>query len=422
MKKVLVVGSGGREHALVWKLAQSCEVQKVYCASGNVGTAQLGENVDISPNNFSELICFCKDKGISLTVVGPEAPLAAGIVDEFEKAGLKIFGPQKAAAELEASKAFSKEIILASGVKTAKGEVFSDFQAAKEYVQREGAPIVIKADGLAAGKGVVVAEDVDTAISSLRAFMLDGILGESGKRLVVEECLFGKEASVMAFVDGECVRPFVISQDYKRHLDGDKGPNTGGMGAVSPTVTLADSDAEGMVGTVFQPVLKELAKRGIYYRGFLYAGLMIDEAGNHNVLEFNVRLGDPETQVLLPRLESDLYKILDSAVAGQLASAEISWSSKASACVVLSSEGYPKSPVVNREISGLFSEREKCVVFHAGTKLESDRRVLTSGGRVLAVSALADSVEVALELAYSGVGEIEFQGMHYRKDIGKGAI
>ena len=415
--KVLVVGGGGREHAIAWKLSKSPKLTKLFCSPGNAGTSEIAENIS-GLSSIKETAAWAKANQIDLTVVGPEAPLAEGIVDEFREQGLRIFGPSKAAARLEASKSFAKEVMLASGVKTAEGEVFSDFEAASAYVKEKGAPIVIKADGLAAGKGVVVAQSLDEALDGLRSMMLDKRFGDSGAKVVVEKCLDGLESSVMAVIDGQTIRPLVISRDFKRLLDGDAGPNTGGMGAVSPSNVLADSEADKVVKDVFQPVVKELLKRGIEFTGFLYAGMMISPDGETNVLEFNCRLGDPETQVIMARLDSDLLEILDAAVDSRLAEVEMQWSEAAAACVVASSKGYPLAVEDGKVLGGLFAEREKQIVFQAGTtKVESD--IVTKGGRILVVTGIAADVSSALKLAYDGLKEIEFEGMHYRTDIGK---
>jgi len=361
---------------------------------------------------------WAAENKIGLTVVGPEAPLADGIADIFLEKGLKIFGPSKAAANLEASKSFAKEIMLASGVKTAEGEVFSSYEKAEAYIKEKGAPIVVKADGLAAGKGVVVASSEDEAISALKEMMLDKRFGDSGASVVIEKCLDGKESSVMAIVDGQTVRPLVISRDFKRLEDDDQGPNTGGMGAISPSNILADSEAPKVMEEVFQPVLAELKKRGIDFCGFLYAGLMITPEGEANVLEFNCRLGDPETQVILARLESDLAELLLAAAEGKLEEKEIKNSSLAAACVVASSRGYPLKVDDGKVIEGLFSGRDDQLVFQAGTRSEG-KKVVTKGGRVLVVTGLDPDIASALEKAYKGLEEIKFEGMHFRTDIGQ---
>lgn len=419
--KVLIVGSGGREHALAWKIRQSPLLTSLYCAPGNPGTQTIAENVAIPSGGYAALAEWAKENEIALTVVGPEAPLAEGVVDIFEEKGLPIFGPRKAAAVLESSKAFAKDVMLAAGVRTAKGAVFSDVEEAMRYVREHGAPIVVKADGLAAGKGVVVAETVDEAVSALEDFMLQAQLGESGKTVVIEKCLKGREASVIALVDGEAVIPFVVSSDYKRLLDGDKGPNTGGMGAISPTPVLSDHAAQALVESVFLPTVRELKKRGIDYRGFLYAGVMVEDSGEASILEFNCRMGDPETQVIMLRLKSDLLEVLQAAVTGKLSSVELCWHDGGAACVVVSSAGYPQKPVDGKQIHGALEEGSSdVVVFQAGTVAAKGNPsgVLTKGGRVLGVSARGESVHDALRKCYHRLEKISFEGMYFRHDIG----
>lgn len=415
--KVLVIGNGGREHALVWKLAQSPLLTKLYCAPGNPGTSELATNVSLDIANLNAVAAWAKKEAIDLTVVGPEAPLAAGIVDVFEKEGLAIFGPSKAAAQMEASKSFAKDVILKADVPTPKSAVFEDFEAAKAYVEKHGAPIVIKADGLAAGKGVTVAATVEEAVGALQKAMCEKIFAESGAKVLIEDCIFGKEASVMAIVDGETVIPLVVSQDYKRLNDGDEGPNTGGMGAVSPNPLIPDETVGEYVANIFVPTLRELKKRGIHYRGFLYAGVMLDQQGQPYVIEYNCRLGDPETQVIMFRLESDLLAVLDAAIKGKLASVELKWRKAAAACVVASSRGYPEKVDDGKEIGGLFAGNKDKFIFQAGTAFSANK-VVSRGGRVLAVTAIGKDADAALAAAYKGIEQISFDGMHYRKDIG----
>lgn len=417
--KVLVVGGGGREHALAWKLKQSPKVTQVYCAPGNAGTAQIATNIDISPKNLGALAVWAAENKIALTVVGPEAPLADGLADVFAEHGLKVFGPTKEAARLEYSKNFAKEIMLKAGVRTAEGACFDSAEEAKEYIREKGAPIVVKADGLASGKGVIVAQTLEEALAAVDEFMVEQTMGDAGNTVVVEEKLEGKEASVMAIVDGETVLPMVVSQDYKRLLDGDDGPNTGGMGAVSPTSVLPDEKVAQMVEDIFIPVIRELWARGIRYTGFLYAGVMIDPAGAVRVLEFNCRLGDPETQILMLRLQSDLFSALLAAVNGNLETVELKWSKDAAACVVASSRGYPKQVDDGKVIEGLFEPSERIVAFHAGTRGDEDGKVVSKGGRILAVAALGSSVSAALDNAYANLKRISFDGMHFRSDIGR---
>jgi phosphoribosylamine--glycine ligase len=416
--KVLVVGNGGREHAIAWKLKQSSQLSALYCAPGNAGTALIAENVPIAVSEIHKLRDWAKEEGIDLTVVGPEAPLAEGIVDVFEAAGLRIFGPSQKAAQLEASKSFAKDVMKAAGVPTAGAEVFEDFELAHAYLAERGAPIVIKADGLAAGKGVTVAMSIEEANSALEECLRDQRFGESGARVVIEDFIDGREASVMAIIDGDSIVPLAISQDYKRLLEKDEGPNTGGMGAISPTPVLNEEKLPELVETVFQPVVSELKSRGIRFRGFLYAGLIIDSDGNYKVLEFNCRLGDPETQVLLPRLKSDLLEAFDAAVSGSLDDIRLGWSEQACACVVASSSGYPKQVDDGKEIKGVFPDRESQLVFQAGTRLDSTGKLTSKGGRILVVTGLGDNLSEALSQAYNGLEEISFDGMHFRKDIG----
>lgn len=415
--KVLIVGSGGREHAIAWKVQSSPRVSKLYCAPGNAGTAAFAENVPIGVTEIEKLTKWAEDERIDLTIVGPEEPLARGIVNSFEAVGLRIFGPTKEAAQLEASKSFAKEVMLAGGVSTPRGKVFRDHGEAKRYVEEQGAPIVIKADGLAAGKGVVVAQTLEEALGALEAFMLRDKFGAAGQTVVVEECINGKEASVIALVDGFTVKPLAISQDYKRLCDSDQGPNTGGMGAISPSFILDESELPRLVEEVFLPVVTELQKRGIRFRGFLYAGMIVDGSGVAKVLEFNCRLGDPETEVLLLRLESDLIDVVDAAISGTLDRAELRWTEDAAVCVVVASRGYPETVDDKKIISGIQSPESDRIVFHAGTYLDGSD-VRSKGGRILTVSALGKTIDLARERAYESVRSIKFDGMQYRSDIG----
>ncbi len=421
--RVLVIGSGGREHAIVWKLSQSPKRPEIFCAPGNVGTAAIATNVDLQGTNVGALALWALENKIDLTIVGPEAPLAEGIADTFMQHGLRIFGPVKAAARLESSKSFAKEVMLKAGVATGKGAMFDSYEQARAYVEREGAPIVIKADGLAAGKGVVVAMTLEEALGALKDFMVDSALGESGKTVVIEECLFGEEASVIALVDGTTVLPLVVSQDYKRVYDKNEGPNTGGMGAISPTPVLSDKRVENLVGEIFLPVLRELASRGIKYVGFLYAGIMVTTSGEVKVIEFNTRLGDPETQVLMMRLNSDLLTAIDAAVDGKLSTVDLRWRAESAACVVCASKGYPREVEDHKVINGLFEPEADLLVFHCGTYSPADapNEVRSKGGRILTVTALGSSMNDAVTRAYEGVARISFEGMHHRKDIGGGA-
>ena len=420
--RVLVIGGGGREHALAWKITQSPLVTEVYCCPGNAGTRTIAKNVDLNPSQPTTLALWAAQEEIDLAVVGPEAPLAEGIVDVFNEHGIKVFGPTKQAARLESSKSFAKEIMLKAGIPTPRGEVFDDYQAAKRYLLSREVPVVVKADGLASGKGVVVAKTMEEAQRALEACMLQAGYGEAGKRVLIEEYIDGREASVMALVDGDTVLPLAISQDYKRVGDGDAGPNTGGMGAISPTPVLSERRVENLIGDIFVPVLKELYASNIRYVGFLYAGVIIDRVGAVRVLEFNVRLGDPETQPLLMRMRSDLVAAMTAAVDGRLASVELEWRPEAAACVVAASRGYPGDVEDNKVISGLFEGDSECMVFHAGTRPnpENESEILTRGGRILSVTALGGTMDDALRRAYKGMERISFDGMHYRRDIGGG--
>ena len=419
--KVLVVGGGGREHALAWKLAQSPLVEKVYAAPGNPGIAQIGECVPIAPTEVEKLAEFAEEKGIELTVVWPEAPLVAGITDVFEKRGLKVFGPSKAAARLEGSKVFAKEAMRRFGVPTADFWVFEDPEEAKRFVKKKGAPIVVKADGLAAGKGVTVARTVEEAVEAIERIMVRKVFGEAGKRVVVEECLKGEEVSYLVIADGERFLPLEPAQDHKAVFDGDKGPNTGGMGAYSPAPILSPEMEKEVQERVIKPVLKGMKAEGTPFKGVLYAGLMITEKGPM-VLEFNVRFGDPEAQTLMRRLNSDLAQVCLEAIEGRLRE-RLDWSEETSICVVLASKGYPGKYEKGKEITGI-EEAEKVpsvVVFHAGTAVK-DGKLVTNGGRVLNVTALGKDVVEARERVYEAVKKIHFDGMHYRTDIGMKAI
>ncbi|MBM3368127.1 MAG: phosphoribosylamine--glycine ligase [Betaproteobacteria bacterium] len=415
--KLLVIGSGGREHALGWKLAQSPKVQKVYIAPGNGGTATENglENVPITA--IPELVAFARKEQIYLTVVGPEAPLAEGVVDAFLAVGLRIFGPVQAAAQLEASKDFAKSFMQRHGLPTARHATFTDAHAARAYVDKEGAPIVIKADGLAAGKGVVVAQTLDEAKAAIDAFLVQGKLGDAGARVVIEEFLDGDEASFMVMADGVHALPLATSQDHKRLRDGDQGPNTGGMGTYSPAPVVTPQLHARVMREIIQPAIAGMAKDGVPYKGFLYAGLMIDRSGNPKTLEFNCRLGDPETQPIMMRLKSDLLDLLEHAVEGTLDRATADWDRRSALCVVLAAANYPDEPRKGDPIKGLPRPTDDCRVFHAGTKLDG-KAIVTSGGRVLGVAALGDSLNMARARAYESVEAIGFDGMQYRKDIG----
>jgi len=419
--KLLVIGAGGREHALAWKLAAAPRVQKVFVAPGNGGTAREPgvENVPIT--DLGALADFAAREQVQLTVVGPEAPLAAGVVDLFRSRGLRIFGPTRAAAQLESSKEFAKRFLVRHGIPTGAYESFSDAAAAHRYVDARAAPIVVKADGLAAGKGVVVAATKDEAHAAIDAMLVENRMGEAGARVVVEEFLAGEEASFIVMCDGEHVLTLATSQDHKRLKDGDQGPNTGGMGAYSPAPVVTPALHARVVREIVTPTIKGMAKDGIPYSGFLYAGLMIDAAGNPKVLEFNCRLGDPETQPILVRLKSDLFELLDRAVDGRLETVDAQWDRRAALGVVIAAANYPDAPRKGDEITGLPAPADDCRVFHAGTELR-DGKVVTSGGRVLCVTALGDSVRMAQKRAYDAIAGIRFEGMQFRSDIGHRAI
>jgi phosphoribosylamine--glycine ligase len=419
--KLLVIGSGGREHAMAWKLAQSPRVQKVFVAPGNGGTATESGLENLSLSDFSRLIDFCKKEQIQLTVVGPEAPLAAGIADAFQDAGLKIFGPLRAAAQLEASKDFAKQFMVRHGLPTAKHATFTNAAEARAYVDEQGAPIVIKADGLAAGKGVVVAATVAQAKAAIDLMLVQNRLGDAGARVVVEEFLDGEEASFIVMADGAQALPLATSQDHKRLKDGDQGPNTGGMGAYSPAPVVTPKLHARVMREIIQPAIAGMAKDGTPYSGFLYAGLMIDKAGNPKTLEFNCRLGDPEAQPIMLRLKSDLLALVEHALEGTLNRAAVDWDRRSALGVVLAAAGYPDDPRQGDEITGLRKATEDCRVFHAGTRLDG-KRVVTNGGRVLCVTALGDSLKMARARAYEAADAIRFDGMQYRKDIGHRAL
>ena len=421
--KILLIGSGGREHALAWKMARSPRVQKVFVAPGNGGTAkqqQQGiENLPIS--DLQELANFAKRENIAFTVVGPEAPLAAGIVDVFRNQGLRIFGPTQLAAQLESSKDFSKAFMKRHGIPTADYQTFSSAVEAHAYIDQHGAPIVIKADGLAAGKGVVVAMSLPEAHMAVDMMLSDNKLGDAGARVVIEEFITGEEASFIVLVDGQNVVPLATSQDHKRLRDGDQGPNTGGMGAYSPAPVVSPEIHARAMREVILPTVLGMKADGIPYTGFLYAGLMISPEGQIKTLEFNCRMGDPETQPIMARLESDLVEALDKAIDGKLDEVELKWDRRIALGVVLAAHHYPDTPRTGDPINGIPNPSNDQIVFHAGTKLHDDR-LLTSGGRVLCVVGLADTVKAAQQKAYSAIEQIHFDGMQYRKDIGFRAI
>ncbi len=420
--KVLVVGSGGREHALVWKIAQSPKVSKIYCAPGNAGISDQATIVPIKANDLNGLLEFALKEKIDLTVVGPEDPLTKGIVDLFESKSLSIFGSSKKAAEIEGSKAFAKEMMRKYHIPTGSYEIFGDPKEAKKYIRKLGAPVVVKADGLAAGKGVIVCNTVEEASQSVDRIMVERIFGEAGNRVVVEEYLVGEEASYIAFTDGKVILPMASSQDHKPIFDGDKGPNTGGMGAYSPAPVVTDQVHERILERILRPIVQGMGEEGRPYKGVLYAGLMIHD-GHPRVLEFNARFGDPETQPVLMRMKGDIIPILEACMKGNLSGCEIEWDSRASVCVVMASRGYPGDYERGKPIAGLkeVSKMEGIFVFHAGTALK-DGQVVTNGGRVLGVTGLGKDIPRAIERTYEAVKKISWEGVHYRTDIGQKAL
>jgi phosphoribosylamine--glycine ligase len=419
--QVLVIGSGGREHCLVHAVSKSPLVKKIYIAPGNGGTSSLGQNVDIKPSEVDSLVNFAKAKKIDLTLVGPESPLVLGIVDRFEQEGLKIFGPNKELAQLEGSKVFAKQAMAKYKVPTAEFKVFDNFEAAKEYIAKKGAPLVVKADGLAAGKGVFVCKSQVEAYSAIDTIMQKREFGEAGQRVVIEEYLGGQEASILVLTDGKTIIPLVSSQDHKRIFDDDNGPNTGGMGAYAPAPVVTEEVLDRIMEEVFKPLIFGLAKDGKVFKGILYGGLMIEDS-KASVLEFNVRFGDPETQVILPKLKTDLVKILLATVDGKLKTIKLEWDKRFCVCVVLASGGYPGSYQKGKVITGLESlDNQKDVfVFHAGTTKEKE--LLTSGGRVLGITSLGETIEEAQSKAYEAIKKISFDNMYYRKDIANKAL
>lgn len=419
--KVLVIGSGGREHALVWKLRQSPKVEKMYCAPGNAGIAQIAECVNIKAEDLDGLLAFALKQKIDLTVVGPEVPLTMGIVDKFQENGLKIFGPSGKAAEIEGSKTFAKDLMAKYHIPTAKYGAFTDATQAKAFLDEVGLPCVVKADGLAAGKGVLICETKEDAQAAIDDILVDNKFGNAGSRVVVEEFLTGQEVSMLAFTDGTTVVPMVSSQDHKRIWDGDKGLNTGGMGAYSPAPVYTPEVHAVVVPEVLEATVAAMKAEGRPFAGILYAGLMLTADGP-KVLEFNARFGDPETQAVLPRLKSDLVDIFLAIIDGKLQEQQIEWYEEVAVCVVIASGGYPESSDKGRVITGLGKASETgAIVFHAGTK-ESDGNIVTNGGRVLGISALGKDIAEAIEHAYQGVAEIHFDHMQYRTDIGKKAF
>ena len=419
--KILVIGGGGREHALAWKIAQNKEVSRVYVAPGNAGTATNPDMVNVPISNVADLVKFAQDEQIYLTVVGPEAPLSVGIVDAFRAANLKIFGPTKLAAQLEGSKDFAKAFMMRHNIPTAAYATFTDAKKAHDFVTQQGVPIVIKADGLAAGKGVVVAMSNDEAHTAIDAMLSDNKLGDAGARVVIEEFLTGEEASFIVMVDGKNILPLATSQDHKRLFDKDLGPNTGGMGAYSPAPVVTPEIHAKVMCEIIRPTVEGMAKDGIPYTGFLYAGLMISPNGGVKTLEFNCRMGDPETQPILMRLKSDFVALAEHAINGTLDKTEAEWDRRTALGVVMASHNYPETPRLGDEITGLPKDLVDAHVFHAGTVLK-DGKVLTSGGRVLCVTALGETVKFAQQQAYKIVDSIQFDGAQYRTDIGYRAV
>lgn len=419
--KLLVIGGGGREHALAWKLAQSPKVQTMFVAPGNAGTAQELKLQNLPLKTHQELIDFCRREQIAFTVVGPEAPLAAGIVDDFRAAGLPVFGPTRAAAQLESSKDFAKAFMARHGIPTAQYQTFADADAAHNYVAAKGAPIVIKADGLAAGKGVVVAQTEEQAHQAIDQMLLDNKMGDAGARVVIEDFLQGEEASFIVMVDGENVLPMATSQDHKRLLDGDLGPNTGGMGAYSPAPIVTPEVYQRAMEEIILPTVRGMREEGHEFTGFLYAGLMIGADGAPYTVEFNCRFGDPETQPIMSRLDSDLVDLIQAALDRKLDTAKAEWKAQSAVGVVLASEGYPERSNKNYIIEGIDAANRIGKVFHAGTAADAGRTV-TNGGRVLCVVGLGDDLAAAKQQAYRAVAEIDFPGMQYRRDIADKAL
>ncbi len=419
---VLVIGAGGREHALVWKIRQSRLVSQVYCAPGNPGIGEMAELVDVKPEDVAGLCHFARQKRIDLTVVGPEIPLSLGIVDTFEAQGLRIFGPTRQAAQLEASKAFTRELLQEQQVASPAFGVFTDPHAARQYVSQVGAPLAVKADGLAAGKGVLICPTLEEAYAAIDKIMQARAFGEAGERIVIEELLEGEEASFLAFTDGTTVLPLASAQDHKRIFDADRGPNTGGMGAYSPAPVITPELSEQILDEILYPTVRGLRQRGIVYKGILYAGLMMTQSGP-KVIEFNARFGDPECQPLMLRLQSDLVEVIDAAIDERLSEVSLVWDDRPAVCVVLAAEGYPGSYEKGHPIAGLESLHtwSDGVVFHAGTAKKDDTFV-THGGRVLGVTGTGTDLDTALSNTYQAVEKISWPGMHFRHDIGQRAL
>jgi phosphoribosylamine---glycine ligase len=417
--RVLVIGGGGREHALAWKIAQSPLVKKVYCAPGNAGTASVAENIEIQADNVNALLQFATVTGIGLTVVGPEQPLVKGIVDSFEESGLRVFGPSQRAAEIEGSKVFCKDLMKKYGIPTARYESFDSPDQVKLFT-KEDEPVVVKASGLAAGKGVILCSNGEEARSAVQSIMQEKVFGNAGNQVVIEEFLTGQEVSLLAFTDGKTVLPLDSAQDHKAAFDGDKGPNTGGMGAYSPAPIFTGELKQQVIDEILIPTVRAMAKENRYYRGIIYAGLMLTKSGP-KVLEFNARFGDPETQPIMMRIKNDIVPIFEACIDGTLSTQTLQWKQEPTVCVVMAAKGYPDSYDKGKEITGLNSgENEQAVIFHAGTKLDNGK-VLTDGGRVLGVTAMGKDINQAIKNAYSAVDNIKWDGIHYRKDIGNKA-
>lgn len=422
--KILIIGGGGREHALAWKAARSPLAKQVFVAPGNAGTALEKNltNIDIGAEDIDALLAFAQDESIDLTIVGPEAPLVNGIVDKFERTGLQIFGPSAKAAQLEGSKTFTKDFLQRNNIPTASYQSFTEVGPAIEYVKQQGTPIVIKADGLAAGKGVILAGDMEQAISAIEDMLAGNAFDDAGHRIVIEEFLYGEEASFICMVDGGDVLPMATSQDHKARDDGDTGPNTGGMGAYSPAPVVTKDIESRVMQDVIMPTVRGMAKEGARYRGFLYAGLMIDQQGNVKVLEYNCRFGDPETQPIMMRLQSDLVALCLAACNGGLSAESAEWDHRSSLGVVLAASGYPDSYAKGDVISNIPDETESGKVFHAGTAMDSEENIVSNGGRVLCAVALGDDIETAQSKTYDLVRQINWDGAYYRSDIGFKAI
>ena len=424
MSQVLVIGGGGREHALAWKCARSASVSRVFVAPGNAGTAtEPGlENVAIQADDLIGLLDFAREQSIDLTIVGPEVPLVAGIVDQFQQAGLPIFGPTRAAAQLEGSKAFSKDFLQRHQIPTAAYQVFTEIEPALAYIRQQGAPIVVKADGLAAGKGVIVAIDEQQAIDAVNDMLAGNAFGQAGSRVVIEQFLHGEEASYIVMVDGEHILPLATSQDHKARDNGDQGPNTGGMGAYTPAPVITAEMDQRIMAEIIEPTVRGMAADGIRYTGFLYAGVMIDSDGTPRVLEYNCRFGDPETQPIMMRLLSDLPELCLAAIAGRLHEKQAQWDPRAALGVVMAAGGYPADYRQGDPIAGLQAVDEACKVFHAGTRINDDQQVVTAGGRVLCVTALGDTVALAQQQAYACIKQVSWPDAYYRTDIGYRAV